>query len=71
MALTYTVTADKIAPVSGDITQYFNIVTQEFDWTPQTGDAGIYTLTFEVSDGELTDTQTMTIEVVDLSLIHI
>ncbi len=34
-----------------------------FDWTPQTGQAGTYTLVFRASDGRLEDQQSMTITI--------
>lgn len=41
----------------------FNPVTGVFEWTPELGDAGDYDVTFIVSDGELTDQETITITV--------
>ena len=40
--------------------------TGAFTWTPTHEQAGIYTVTFEVSDGELTDEQSITIVVTDV-----
>lgn len=41
----------------------FDPATGEFTWTPATGQAGVYTVTFEVSDGYLTDPEDATITV--------
>ncbi len=41
----------------------FDPVKGEFSWTPATGQAGVYTVTFEVSDGYLTDPEDVTINV--------
>ena len=42
----------------------FDPDTQTFSWTPRYDQAGIYTVHFEVSDGELTDAEDVTITVV-------
>ena len=41
----------------------FSALTQVFDWTPGVGTAGTYNVTFSVSDGSLTDSETVTITV--------
>jgi hypothetical protein len=41
----------------------FNPETQTFSWTPQLGEADIYIVHFEVSDGELTDSENIIITV--------
>jgi len=41
----------------------FNTTSRNFTWTPSTGQAGVYTITFNVSDGYLTDSQSVTITV--------
>ncbi|AKB25974.1 hypothetical protein MSMTP_2505 [Methanosarcina sp. MTP4] len=41
----------------------FDPATGEFSWTPATGQAGTYTVTFEVSDGYLTNPEDATITV--------
>jgi putative hemolysin len=44
------------------------LASDEFSWTPQTGQAGKYMLAFVVSDGKLEAFQTMTITVIPASL---
>lgn len=44
----------------------FDADTQTFSWTPRYDQAGTYTVHFEVSDGELTDSEDITITVVQL-----
>lgn len=41
----------------------FDPETHEFSWTPDYGESGIYSVTFTVSDGELSDSETITISV--------
>jgi hypothetical protein len=41
----------------------FNEMTRVFSWTPAAGEAGVYTVHFEVSDGELTDSEDISITV--------
>lgn len=41
----------------------FNKTSGNFTWTPAVGQAGVYTLTFEVSDGYLTDSGNVTVTV--------
>ena len=41
----------------------FNPNTQTFSWTPRSGQAGTYTVRFEVSDGRLADSEDVTITV--------
>jgi hypothetical protein len=41
----------------------YNATTGEFSWTPDYDDASTYEVTFTVSDGSLTDSETVTIEV--------
>ncbi|WP_235270023.1 putative Ig domain-containing protein [Methanosarcina mazei] len=41
----------------------FNKTSGDFAWTPAEGQAGVYTMTFEVSDGYLTDSKDVTITV--------
>ncbi len=44
----------------------FDSGTQTFPWTPRYDQAGVYTVHFEVTDGELTDTEDITITVIQL-----
>jgi hypothetical protein len=44
----------------------FDPDTQTFSWTPRYDQAGVYSVTFEVSDGELTDSEDITITVLQL-----
>ncbi len=44
----------------------FDPNTQTFSWTPRYDQAGVYTVHFEVSDGELTDSEDITITVIQL-----
>jgi hypothetical protein len=44
----------------------FNSSTRTFSWTPRYNQAGVYTVRFQVSDGELTDYENVTITVVQL-----
>ncbi|RKX21878.1 MAG: hypothetical protein DRP35_03265, partial [Candidatus Zixiibacteriota bacterium] len=53
--LTYSMTSDLPAG--------YTFVGNVFDWTPTYDDAGVYTATFTVSDGTLTDEETITITV--------
>jgi|GEM_PF-5587825 len=46
----------------------FNRTTQNFNWTPNFSQAGDYPITFTVSDGLLTDTETISIEVNNVSI---
>ncbi|KKG67883.1 hypothetical protein DU43_06815, partial [Methanosarcina mazei] len=41
----------------------FNKTSGNFTWTPAVGQAGVYALTFEVSDGYLTDSENVTVTV--------
>ncbi|KKG67693.1 hypothetical protein DU62_14260 [Methanosarcina mazei] len=41
----------------------FNTTSGNFTWTPAVGQAGVYTITFKVSDGHLTDLENVTITV--------
>ena len=41
----------------------FNSITGLFTWTPQNYDIGSYNVTFNVTDGELWDEETINIEV--------
>ncbi|AKB84300.1 hypothetical protein MCMEM_0247 [Methanococcoides methylutens MM1] len=41
----------------------FGVVSGEFSWIPDSTQTGTYTVTFEVTDGKLTDSETMTINV--------
>jgi len=41
----------------------FNKTSGDFAWTPAEGQAGVYTMTFKVSDGYLTDSKDVTITV--------
>jgi PKD repeat protein len=41
----------------------FNRTSGAFNWTPARGQAGVYILTFEVSDGYLTDSENVTVTV--------
>lgn len=47
----------------------FNIETQEFVWTPSTQQAGTYQITFSVSDGQASDSETMNITVSAASVV--
>jgi hypothetical protein len=44
----------------------FNTETQTFSWTPRYDQAGVYTIHFEVSDGQLTDSEDVVITIVQL-----
>jgi len=44
----------------------FNAVTGTFSWTPRYDQAGVYVVRFEVSDGELSDFEDVTITVIQL-----
>ncbi len=46
----------------------FDGLTGHFSWTPLESHAGLHELTFTVSDGSLTDSQIMTIEVLDITV---
>ncbi len=69
--LTFTITAtdpdeDELTyDATGDLAEYFDESTQIFDWTPDYSEAGSYQMTFSVSDGELTDQETITITVTE------
>ena len=54
---------------SGDLTEYFDVSTGIFTWRPSYSDGGSYEITFSVSDGELSASETVTITVgeVDIS----
>ena len=54
--LTYSATE---VPDSAD----FDPLTREFTWTPVYGESGTYDVTFNVSDGDLSDSETITISV--------
>lgn len=41
----------------------FNRTSGAFSWTPAVGQAGVYTITFKVSDGYLTDSENVTVMV--------
>jgi len=45
----------------------FNSTTRTFSWTPDYNQSGTYNVTFTVSDGTLTDTETITIAVYDIN----
>jgi uncharacterized protein YkwD/PKD repeat protein len=45
----------------------FNANTRTFSWTPSSTQAGSYQVTFRVTDGSLTDSETITISVTDLN----
>ncbi len=45
----------------------FDAETATFSWTPRYNQAGVYTVRFEVTDGELSDYQEVTITIVKLS----
>ena len=45
----------------------FDSETLTFSWTPRYDQAGVYSVHFEVSDGELTDSEDITITVVQIS----
>jgi hypothetical protein len=44
----------------------FDPNTQTFSWTPRYDQAGVYSVHFEVSDGQLTDSEDITVTVVQL-----
>ena len=46
----------------------FNNATRTFSWTPDSSQAGMYNVTFRVSDGYLSDSTSVTINVVDVNL---
>ena len=48
---------------SGDLVGYFDPATDTFDWTPDYGDFGDYTINFEASDGNSSATETVNIHV--------
>lgn len=49
--------------VEGDLEDYFDLDTLTFSWTSNYDDAGEYTMTFKVSDGEADTFETITITV--------
>lgn len=70
--LSFTVSAtdpdgDNLAYSAGGLPSSANLTGQTFSWTPGYGEAGSYEITFTVSDGELTDSETMTLLVAALS----
>ncbi|AZR72907.1 hypothetical protein BBF96_05585 [Anoxybacter fermentans] len=71
--LTFTVYAsdpdndDLTFSVSGDLTDKFDVNTQTFSWTPTYDDAGSYTMTFTVSDGNVEVSETITITVINVN----
>ncbi|MBI4020454.1 MAG: VCBS repeat-containing protein, partial [Candidatus Aenigmarchaeota archaeon] len=46
----------------------FNAATGLFEWTPTFNDSGIYSVTFNVSDGQLADNETISITVRDMQI---
>ncbi|AKB33657.1 hypothetical protein MSSIH_2967 [Methanosarcina siciliae HI350] len=69
-ALTFKVTAkdadgDKLILSASGLPEgaEFNTESGDFSWTPAVGQAGVYTFTFEVSDGYLTDSENVTVTV--------
>ncbi|MDF1531891.1 MAG: putative Ig domain-containing protein, partial [ANME-2 cluster archaeon] len=48
-----------------------NPVSGAFSWTPADGDAGTYVVTFEVTDGYLSDPETVTITVNDVNHVPV
>ncbi|AKB29743.1 hypothetical protein MSSIT_3024 [Methanosarcina siciliae T4/M] len=69
-ALTFKVTAkdadgDKLILSASGLPEgaEFNTGSGDFSWTPAVGQAGVYTFTFEVSDGYLTDSENVTVTV--------
>lgn len=44
---------------------YFNPIWQTFTWHTDYADAGVYDLTFTVTDGELSDSETLTLTILD------
>jgi hypothetical protein len=46
---------------------HFNSFIHRFSWTPRYDQAGVYSVRFEVSDGDLTDYEDVTITIVQLS----
>ncbi|WP_255335115.1 putative Ig domain-containing protein [Methanosarcina sp. KYL-1] len=69
-SLTFTVNAndmdgDKLTYSAAGLPEgaYFDPASGQFIWTPSQGQAGTYTVTFEVSDGYLTDSEDVTITV--------
>ncbi len=49
----------------------FDVNTHEFSWTPAYDDSGIYSVTFTVSDGSLSDSETITITVDNVNRIPV
>ncbi|MCK4259667.1 MAG: tandem-95 repeat protein [Halanaerobiales bacterium] len=47
----------------GDFAEQFDPDTHTFTWTPTYDHAGVYSITFEVSDGQVVETDTITITV--------
>ncbi|MBP1909264.1 Ig-like domain-containing protein [Methanolobus bombayensis] len=47
----------------------FNSITHEFSWTPDYGESGVYSLTFTVDDGDLFDSATIYIEVLNVNRV--
>ncbi|MBI2142488.1 tandem-95 repeat protein, partial [Candidatus Woesearchaeota archaeon] len=45
----------------------FNAATRTFSWTPGFGQSGVYNVTFSVSDGFLSDSETIAITVVNIN----
>ena len=58
---------DDLVYSTGGLPSSANLAGQTFSWTPGFGEAGSYEITFTVSDGELTDSQTMTVLVAALA----
>ncbi len=70
--LSFTVSAmdpdgDNLVYSAGGLPSNANLTGQTFSWTPGYGEAGSYEITFTVSDGELTDSKTMTVLVAALA----
>ncbi len=57
---------DDLVYSAGGLPSSANLAGQAFSWTPAPGEAGSYEFTFTVSDGELTDSETIAVMVAKL-----
>lgn len=57
--------------VGDGLDQYFDPISYTFDWTTGYEDAGIYTITFFVSDGDIEISEEVIIEVVNLNRLPV
>jgi len=65
-ALTFYTNADEVLPDSFNSTFGFNNTDGMFVWAPAYNDYGSYNVTFNVTDGELWDSESVLIEVVGI-----